>query len=148
MLRPLSAAGGRRPLVLLAEDDDELRSLLASVLHRDGHDVVEARTGTELLRRIEVGATAGPGAPRLPDLVVSDVKMPGLSGLEVASALRLAALHIPIVLLTAFGDDEAHERADALGAMMLDKPFDLSVLRAAVRRLLADEDEELATGTG
>ncbi len=143
---PVAAPCGRHALVLVAEDDDELRSLLATVLRRDGHDVHEVRSGTQLLRFLEVAAGAGPGAPSLPDLVVSDVKMPGLTGLEVASAIRRAALPVPIVLITAFGDEDAHRRADELGATMLDKPFDLGALRGAVRTLLSAA--ERPTGTG
>lgn len=138
----LATFGGHRALVLLAEDDDELRSLLATVLRKDGHEVAEARTGVELLRALEAGAGGG----CLPDVVVSDVQMPGLTGLEVASALRLAASRVPIVLITAFGDDDAHGRARELGAIMLDKPFDLGALRATVRAVLSGGEQ--ATGTG
>jgi DNA-binding response OmpR family regulator len=137
---------GARGLVLLAEDDEELRSLLATVLRKDGHEVVEATTGTHLLRYIE-GLTREGNASRLPDVLVSDVKMPGLTGLEVAAALRIANWGVPIVLITAFGDEEAHQRASELGAVMLDKPFDLDTLRGAVREALTTRHER-PTGTG
>ena len=124
-----------RARLLLAEDDFELRDLLASVLRADGHDVVEARDGRELLALLS--PESGPvGANRF-SLVVSDVCMPGLTAFDVLAKLRRELNGIPIILITAFGDQTTHLRALRLGASrVIDKPFDCDELREAVHQAL------------
>jgi DNA-binding response OmpR family regulator len=67
------------------------------------------------------------------DLILTDVHMPGCSGLDVIEVLRDADWKTPVIVMTAFGDDETRARAEQLGAVMLEKPFRLDSLRAAVR---------------
>jgi len=114
--------------VLLAEDDGELRRLLASALFARGYDVVECVNGRELARCIdrvlagEVGWSV--------DLIVSDIRMPGFSGLEVVEALRGNGERTRVVLMTAFADDGTQQAARSLGVLLLDKPFELEQLFA------------------
>jgi DNA-binding response OmpR family regulator len=118
--------------LLLAEDDYELRELLACVLRADGHDVVEARDGNELWSLLNETAGEAPFA-----LVVSDVRMPGLTAFDVLSKLQRSLLDTPVILITAFGDQGTHLRALRLGASrVFDKPFDCDDLRAAVHEAL------------
>ena len=122
-----------RARLLLAEDDFELRELLAFVLRADGHEVVEARDGNELFELLD-------GAP--PDgeayaLVVSDVRMPGLTALDVLSRLERGLPQTAVILITAFGDQSTHLRAQRLGvSRVFDKPFDTDDLLAAVHETL------------
>ena len=119
--------------LLLAEDDFELRELLACVLREDGHEVVEACDGNELwaiLSRVSDGA-----APF--SLVVSDVRMPGLTAFDVLARLQRALAQTPVILITAFGDRTTHLRGLRLGASrVLDKPFDCDELRSVVHDTL------------
>ena len=117
------------PLVLLAEDDAEMRRLLASTLRRRGYRVTEAASGTELCTRLFSDVDDG---EELPAVVVSDVRMPGLTGLAALRGLRRRAWATPFVLITAWGDRLLHREAEDLGAIVLDKPFDLDRLLAAV----------------
>jgi DNA-binding response OmpR family regulator len=129
---PPVAPADHGPIVLLAEDDDELRRLLARKLRRCGCDVIEARTGVQLVE-LAVEHTVEPLAPgeRGASLVISDVRMPGHTGLEVLCLLRRADVTIPIILMTAFGDAETHAEAELLGATAIfDKPVDLDELAA------------------
>jgi CheY-like chemotaxis protein len=120
--------------VLLAEDDSEFRALLATMLREDGYDVVEAADGTALLDRLAEAVASEEGLDCY-DLVVTDVKMPGYDAFEIMLGMRRCKHETPFVLMTAFGDAAAHERARQLGAVaMLDKPFDLDDLRVAVSR--------------
>ena len=114
--------------VLLAEDDPEMRELMAWALRRDGYEVQEVGDGNEVLQVLGLveGEDGGP------DLLVSDVRMPGLSGLEVLERLRRSRDDLPVILVTAFGDLETHAKAQRLGAEVLDKPFDLDDLRKRV----------------
>ena len=119
--------------VLLAEDDPELLALLAADLRADAHEVVEARDGVELMALVEAQSFAGTG----PTVVVSDIRMPRLSGLEVLAAYPLTCRSVPFILITAFGDDRTRAEAHALGAnRVLEKPLDLRHLRDAVREAM------------
>ena len=122
----------RHPLVLLAEDDEAFRRLLASVLEQEGYEVVEARDGLALLASIEDTLTVRRERPES-FLVVADVRMPGLTGLDVLAILRCANWRTPVILITAFGDEATHAEGRELGAVaVFDKPFNVEQLRAAV----------------
>jgi CheY-like chemotaxis protein len=124
------------PRVLLAEDDSELRALLASALRGDGYDVVEAEDGAELFGEIATGMLR-PGRPLAPDIVISDIRMPGKSGLEVVAGMRQDDWATPVILITGFGDPQTRAEAARLGvAAIFDKPFDVDDLRTAVLNLV------------
>jgi DNA-binding NtrC family response regulator len=134
------------PKVLLAEDDDEARTLLARALRQDGYRVREARDGHELLQEMG-GAMLGHTEDPI-DLVISDIRMPGPSGLAVLRSVRSADWAIPFILITAFGDEDTHREAERLGARaVFDKPFDVDDLRTAVLNTLPP-DERAAQRTG
>jgi CheY-like chemotaxis protein len=124
-----------RPLrILVADDDESLRTLLAAVLASDGHETVDVADGAELLERLARGLLEGSGWSF--DLIVSDVEMPMWSGLDLLAGLSREPTAPPIILMTAFGDERTHREARRLGAItLLDKPFDLEELRALVRRV-------------
>jgi DNA-binding response OmpR family regulator len=122
--------------VLLAEDDEAFRALMASVLRSSGYEVLEAADGIELLDHVAFGLMRGE-ANRTFDLLVADIKMPGHTGLEILNGMRSVSLAVPVILITAFGDAETHKSAYELGARVLDKPFDLSELELAVAAALA-----------
>jgi DNA-binding response OmpR family regulator len=121
--------------VVVAEDDPELRSLMADGLRRDGYDVEEAEDGFALTDRIE-RTDLEPV-----DLIVSDVLMPGRTGLEFLMELRNpfrpGVCDTPVILITAFGDDQTHHHADSLGAFLFDKPFDVDDLRTCAINLVS-----------
>ena len=124
------------PVVLVAEDDAAFRHLLASVLREAGYHVLEARNGMEILDLVGPRADLTSGAVR-PDLLIADVRMPGLSGLRALAALRQTGRSIPFIVITAFGSHDTHVAARALGAVaVFDKPFPLSELRREVARQL------------
>ncbi|MDP1826449.1 MAG: response regulator [Archangium sp.] len=116
------------PQVLLAEDDAELRRFLCDVLRKKGYAVTEAASGDDLLERLWERSHA----PAPFDLIVSDVRMPGLTGLEVLDGLRddfePSIGDTPVIFITAFGDAEVHEEARDMRAIVFDKPFDVDEL--------------------
>ena len=126
--------------VMLAEDDAEMRRILVRVLTKDGYRVTAVEGGRELVSAFEELRERD----LLPDLVVTDIRMPGASGfdfLERADAPRA----VPVILITAFCDEVALQRAAALGAScVLSKPFDMDVLRSAVMCVLAGSTEPVA----
>jgi len=121
--------------VLLVEDDDEMRNLLARYLRRAGYDVTEAHDGIAALVRL--GETINRRGFSTFDLVISDIRMPGPDGLNLVAELRSCDWATPVILITAFGTADTHDKARRLGAEILDKPLDLEQLERAVKRLLA-----------
>ena len=126
----------RKATLLLIEDDTEMRRMLAAALRRDGHLVVEAANGDDALDWLGPGVLDG-DVERIPDLVVSDIRLPHFTGLEILESLQISARRIPVILITGFPDRDTYEQASQLGAeCVLEKPFDLSELRAAVHLAL------------
>jgi len=129
----------RSAKVLLAEDDTEMRKLLAWGLQKDGYEVVEAENGLELLEYLEPSLFYPPTSGRIPeyDIIISDIRMPGLSGLEVLAGVRKRDKATPVILITAFGDETTHKEAKELGASaVIDKPFDIDALREIIRAII------------
>ncbi|MEI9937918.1 MAG: response regulator [Pseudomonadota bacterium] len=116
---------GRR--VLLAEDDVTLREILAMVLSEGGYQVATVSDGSELRRSLR---DATPEARF--DLIVTDVNMPGGSGLDLIELLRQNGDTTPVIVVTAFPQEDIRKRAKDLGLRLLAKPFELETLRAAV----------------
>jgi DNA-binding response OmpR family regulator len=125
----------KRPRILLAEDDDEMRALLAWLLRRDHYDVIECVDGLDLASKL--GTFMPLRQPAGLDLVISDVCMPGVTALEILESMRGREDLPPVILVTAFGDAYSHSEAARLGAAALfDKPFEMRDLLAKVRELL------------
>jgi len=118
-------AGVRTPRILIVDDDAGQRSLLDSFLRSQGFETVLATCGEEALDRLRGGKF---------DLMISDVRMPGLSGLETLRLARQQHAVLPVLLVTAYADIR-----EAVGAMRdgalnyLAKPIDLDELVATVR---------------
>jgi DNA-binding response OmpR family regulator len=131
----MPASSPHRKRVLVADDDAEMRRLVAESLRKDNYEVVEESDGGRLLVRIAAIYTLGETSDPF-DLIVSDIRMPVCSGLDIVKGLREAHWRTPVILMTAFGDDETRARAETLGALLFDKPFQMSVLRLVVGDLL------------
>ncbi|MDP4014224.1 MAG: response regulator [Candidatus Nanopelagicales bacterium] len=119
--------------VLVVDDEPSVRSLLRDVLELDGYDVIEAADGEEALREI---------ARSLPDFVILDIMMPGMSGLDVLRRLRVehTVTDLPIMLLTAATDDETTWAGWTAGAsVFIPKPFDPGRLLDWIEKLLASD---------
>jgi CheY-like chemotaxis protein len=125
----------RAPVILIAEDDDEFRHLIASQLRNHGYRVIECIDGYELLRRLDAWRDQRivPGF----DLAICDVFMHGPSGLELLERLNRERLGIPMILLSGFGDfHTCVQAANKRAAAFFPKPVELSRLLAAVRTLI------------
>jgi DNA-binding response OmpR family regulator len=116
--------------VMVVDDDEGLLELLAFALRNEGHEVIEVRDGGRLLEELASEPRSHRGVDA--DLILSDIRMPGMSGLAMLKQLRAVHWTKPVILMTAFVDDETRARAARLGASVLDKPFTLQALCAAV----------------
>ena len=134
-----SQTGSRHPTILVAEDDIEMRRMLAWSLRRAGYEVIECQDGMLLMTKLGL---LGPrrGLQEI-DLVVSDIRMPGVTGLQVLERTRDFENVPPMILISAFADQAAFDQAEKLGAAtLLPKPFDIDELVAKVRELLPPID--------
>ncbi|QPC85672.1 response regulator [Mesorhizobium sp. NBSH29] len=112
--------------ILIVEDDESVRTLAARALERVGHSIETAGDGAAGLARIRA---SGGGF----DLVVSDIRMPEMDGIEMAKAAASAFPGLRILLVTGYADQR--ERADDLNGVVLDvvqKPFTLAEIRERV----------------
>lgn len=124
--------------VLVVEDDPDIRQLVELRLRGLGHRVVAAASGAEALTVI-----ADRGAP---EIVILDVAMPGMTGLETLRTLREVPEHatLPAIFLSARVRPEDIAAGEALGAVYLTKPFVVSALAKAIERALAAHAEAAA----
>jgi len=116
--------------VLLVDDEDQLRRVMRDLLERDGYQVIEAGDGVEALDQVDRHA---------PDIIVLDLNLPGLDGFGVLSHLRSrrATQEIPVIVLTARGDEENEIRVFEFGADdFLSKPFRARALSARLEAVL------------
>lgn len=128
-----ASTGG--PRVFLAEDDRELRELIALSLAQAGYKVVAVENAGKLMDLLASCMTQD-GLFNV-DAIITDIRMPGTTGLRALAMLREYDRMTPVVMITAFGGQATHTEALRLGAtMVLDKPFDLDDLCGAVRQLV------------
>jgi two-component system OmpR family response regulator len=115
--------------VLVVDDEPEMRDLLRKVLEKEGYRVSVAADGREAAR-----ALLGPR----PDLVITDLLMPDVGGLDLLTEIRRTHPDLPVIIVTAFGDWHTYSRALELGAAaFISKPLKMAELVAAVHAALA-----------
>jgi signal transduction histidine kinase len=128
--RPLSSSGGSES-VLVVEDDAAVRRLIVRALESGGYRVISAGDGVEAMERIA-------GAEASIDLLVSDVVMPKVSGLELARRLRAKSPRIRVLLISGFPERMADEPAPSFADGFLQKPFAPREILEKVREVLGD----------
>ena len=129
------------PLIVVMEDDAGTRMLVASVLKKDGYEVLAAENGLLGLQMVRESR---------PDLIISDIQMPELDGLECTRRWRAkeqerggAALHIVAMTANAMASDEAACRAAGMSGF-LSKPIDVSRLRALLASIASETQSSVA----
>ncbi len=116
--------------ILVAEDQPDLRRLLGAALRRDGHAVVEARDGAELLEALASTLIEPDASPF--DLVVCEQTLPGMPGISVLAGLRSRDRATPFILVT--DNPTVGQRGRRLGAAVIDR-LDIAEIRAIARRV-------------
>ncbi|CAA7601605.1 Two component system, signal transduction response regulator [Acididesulfobacillus acetoxydans] len=125
------------PNILVADDEESVRNLLQKVLTKLGYCVTTAGNGEEVLTQVRRGAFA---------LLIMDIRMPKLDGMETFKILRLEYPRLPIIIMTAFSTVETTLDAMRLGAFdYLSKPFDIAQVKALTARALSSFSEPSET---
>jgi CheY-like chemotaxis protein len=115
---------------LVADDDLQVLEIVCRAVEIFGADVARVTSGGELLEQIANGEPF--------DVIVTDISMPWMTGLQVMHSARTAGLPVPVVVMTALRDADLPQRVAALGAraVLLHKPFSIQALYAALRTCL------------
>jgi DNA-binding response OmpR family regulator len=115
--------------ILVVEDNPVMLKTVEIKLERDGYEVISCSDGRLALEKLNT---------ELPDLILTDIMLPSISGLEIVSAVRsITSKYIPIIVFSGMGQEETVEEAFSLGADdYITKPFSLTELSIRIQRLL------------
>jgi len=114
--------------ILIVDDDAQLRQSFEKLLSQEGYEVHTAATGEAGLEAVR---------QKVPDLVIMDVRMPGMSGLEAFTAMRAIESKLPVIIMTAFGTTDTAIEATKLGAFdYVLKPFDIPDILTLIEQAL------------
>jgi len=115
--------------ILIIEDDEEMRSLLEDFLKDEGYEADSADNGSEAFGRL---------AQEPFDLVITDIRMPGLTGLDILSSVKNFQPKLPVIVITSFGGEEVYRRSMARGADgYLEKPIHFHKLRTLIHEMVS-----------
>jgi CheY-like chemotaxis protein len=126
--------------ILIADDEEDVRGLIARALAQDGHEVASARDGAEALELLC-------REPKSFDLLLADIRMPVMDGIALALAAARDHADLSILLMTAYADQR--ERASGLERLIhgvISKPFNLDTLRTAVNDALSTRAQRARGG--
>src|SRR5919206_3782952 len=124
-MRPVPETEAKR--VLIADDEINIRRVLEAILKRDGYEVVTAANGLEAMAGMSRGVHT----------VITDLKMPGLDGMQLLRKLSADYPDVPVVMITAHGSVENAVEAVKLGAFdYIEKPFDPEQIRQIIAKAL------------
>ncbi|WP_168123089.1 response regulator [Paenibacillus sp. HB172176] len=117
--------------VLIVDDQNGIRVLLLEVFSSEGYNTFQAANGKLALEIVNREA---------PDLVLLDMKIPGMDGLEILKHIKAINSSIKVIMMTAYGELDMIKEATDLGALMhFTKPFDIDEMRFEVNRQLHDD---------
>jgi two-component system, response regulator, stage 0 sporulation protein F len=120
--------------VLVIDDQPGIRRLMAEVLQEDGYNVAIAANGYEALQKVK---------EITPQLILMDMKMPGMDGLETFRELKKLGKAERVIMMTAYGELELVKEAMSLGAYKyITKPFDINLIKTMVIEALHLDDQE------
>lgn len=127
-----------RGCVLVVEDDDRVRELMALLMRSEGYEVIELGDGLEALQYM-AAATVYRREMRPPDLVVADIQMPSFTGFDLLMGMREYRCRPPVMLVTGTVDEEVRDEARRLGAAcVMQKPIDIDAFIDAVAVSMAE----------
>jgi len=116
--------------VLIVDDQFGIRILLNEVFQKEGYQTFQAANGVQALEIL---------TKNKPDIVLLDMKIPGMDGIEILKRMKKLNQHIRVIIMTAYGELDMIQEARDLGALThFAKPFDIDDLRDAVKKYIAE----------
>lgn len=128
--------------ILIADDEASLRKVLSASLRKEGYEVVAAKNADEALQLLEASESLETGDPI--ELLISDIRMPGMDGMELLNRVKERYKDLPVILLTAHGTVDLAVQALKKGAFdFVSKPYDRDELHAVLRKALNQRAQDL-----
>jgi DNA-binding response OmpR family regulator len=121
--------------ILIVEDDSSARRAIGRFLKCEGWKILEAPNGVQGLRVFR---------SQLPEIVLTDVVMPGLDGFFLTAVIKSISPHSPVIIMTGLGDAELDGKAQDLGAALLRKPFEPEQLLVVLSHLSGNGHKEIS----
>jgi DNA-binding NtrC family response regulator len=119
--------------ILIIEDDEEMRSLLRDFFLEEGFEPDSVDNGSEAFRRL---------AKEHFDLIITDVRMPGLTGLDILPGVKKLQPEVPIIVITAFGSEDVQRRVyERGGTVYLEKPIHFDQLKELIDQMIPPQRE-------
>jgi DNA-binding response OmpR family regulator len=123
--------GNDNKRILVIEDDEEMRALLRDMIEDEGYKTDSVNNGSEAFRKL---------AKESFDLIITDVRMPGLTGLDILPGIKKLQPDAPIIVITAFGSEEVQRKALERGAnAYLEKPIHFRELRTLIHDMFSQK---------
>jgi len=114
--------------ILIVEDDKNLQVTLTHILQEEGFEVISTMWGSMALEEVKRGK---------PDLVLLDIMLPGMNGMQVLDRIKKIDKYIPVIMITGYGSAESAVRSIELGAYdYINKPFDYEKLTSKITKAL------------
>jgi DNA-binding NtrC family response regulator len=119
--------------ILIIEDDEEMRSLLKDFVEEEGYEAESVNNGSEAFRKLAKDSF---------DIIISDIRMPGLTGLDILPGIKKLQPEASIIVITAFGSEEVNRKAYERGAAAyLEKPIHLHHLRTLMNQMVSSKEK-------
>ena len=119
--------------ILIIEDDEEMRALLRDLLLEDGIEFDSAESGSEAIQKL---------AEEPFDLVITDIRMPGLTGLDILPGIKKLQPETRVIVITAFGSEEVRRKSFDRGAMAyLEKPINMDRLKTLIQEMVSTKEK-------
>ena len=122
------------PVALVVDDEPMLLKVVALTLRREGFTIVEAVDGNAALEILK--------SDKPLDVLLTDVRMPGLNGYQLAAQSLSIRPQLPVILMTGFTDEEMPDALRRASLPLLRKPFDFAALGSSLRRVIAGESPQ------
>ncbi|WP_413377854.1 response regulator [Alkalihalobacillus sp. 1P02AB] len=114
--------------ILIVDDQYGIRVLLSEILKKDGYQVFQAPNGVQALKYVN---------DENPDLVLLDMKIPGMDGIEILKRIKETHAHIEVIMMTAYGElNLINQALDAGAVAHFSKPFDIDDVRNVIKKTL------------
>lgn len=125
--------------ILIVEDDEAMRSLLKDILDAEGLVTEAVSNGSDALQKL---------IDQPFDLIITDIQMPGLTGLDILPGIRKLQPEAPVIVITAFGSDEVYRRSFEKGATgYLEKPIHIHKLRVLIHEMISSREKMISGQT-
>ena len=114
--------------ILIIEDDEEMRSLLKDSLEEEGFETDSVSNGSDAFRKLVKESF---------NLIITDIRMPGLTGLDILPGIKQLQPEVPVIVITAFGSEEVYRRSIERGAAVyLEKPIRTNKLKMLIHEMV------------